>query len=104
MRQLIWHCCVQLVSVADVGQPTRAAAAAADSTKQRILRLRLTDGVTDITCIEVRQVSALSPNLVPGTKLRLSQAPVRAGVVLLKPENVEARNLPLLPSMTSPVI
>lgn len=92
------------MSVADVGQPTRAAAAAADSTKQRILRLRLTDGVTDITCIEVRQVSALSPNLVPGTKLRLSQAPVRAGVVLLKPENVEARNLPLLPSMTSPVI
>lgn len=79
----------QLVSALDVGKPSRAASDSSHSGKDRLLRLRVTDGFTTVTCIEVQPVLGLGPDLVPGTKVRLSQAPIRAGVVLLKPANIE---------------
>ncbi|KAK9845921.1 hypothetical protein WJX81_006044 [Elliptochloris bilobata] len=56
--------------------------------KHRMLKLSLTDGKSRVFGYEHRSIPALLESLPAGTKVALTDAKVRRGVLLLRPENV----------------
>lgn len=44
-----------------------------NSSKKRLLRLKLTDGHSEITTIEYSRISSISDDVVPGTKVSISR-------------------------------
>jgi hypothetical protein len=72
-----------VVKAADVSKPSVAGVAGGGS---RMLMLKLTDGRGACKAAEFRATEALAQALVPGTKVLLAGASVRAGVVLLDPK------------------
>lgn len=54
------------------------------SNNRRLLRLKLTDGHSDITAIEYSHIPSIPDDIVPGTKVRLeNKATVHSGIVCL---------------------
>jgi len=90
---------LQIVSVKDVSRPAveRLDLASENTvsingdTPKRILRLRLTDGHSEITAIELNYCSQLKVcNLPPGTKILLKGTmEVVNGLVCIRPQNVK---------------
>lgn len=61
---------------------------------RRMLLLRLTDGRVTVKALEFKPCQTLDHSqLPPGTKVRVSGAAVKAGVVLLEDKNIKVRNL-----------
>ncbi|KAL4450546.1 hypothetical protein ABPG77_000902 [Micractinium sp. CCAP 211/92] len=78
---------LQVSSVADISQPSRASG---DSERKgRILRLKLTDGRGSCVGVELQPLPLSMEQLCPGTKVRLRGATVRCGVLLLGPRCLE---------------
>ncbi|BDA51225.1 probable Tudor domain-containing protein 3 at N-terminal half [Coccomyxa sp. Obi] len=75
---------LQVVACDDVAQPSKGVAG---SSKQRVLRLKLTDGKTTCKAVETRPLPNIDPeSLAPGTKVCISNASVKAGLLLLDPK------------------
>ncbi|GAQ80601.1 hypothetical protein KFL_000570470 [Klebsormidium nitens] len=77
---------LQVVSIQNVSQPSKVSGGA--GTAPRLLRVRLTDGHVTATAIEYQPITSLSPDLPPGTKVALIDAPIISGVILLAVKNV----------------
>ncbi len=78
---------LQVVKAADVSRPSVAGVAGAGA--HRMLMLKLTDGKASCKAAEFKAADALLGALVPGTKVLLSSASVKAGVVLLEPKCIK---------------
>lgn len=57
----------------------------------RLLALKLTDGKTSCKAVEYKKVDALNDNLPPGTKVVLTSAQVKMGVILLESKCIKVR-------------
>ncbi|EFJ49912.1 hypothetical protein VOLCADRAFT_89400 [Volvox carteri f. nagariensis] len=79
---------LQISSVTDVSRPA-SRECAAGSGADRLLCVRLTDGKLSCKALEYQRVDQLSENLPPGTKVLLSNATVKNGVVLLNPKSIK---------------
>ncbi|CAL8466403.1 g5939 [Coccomyxa elongata] len=78
---------LQVVACDDVAQPSKGVAG---SSKQRVLRLKLTDGKTTCKAVETRPIQSIDPDsLAPGTKVCISNASVKAGLLLLDPKSLK---------------
>ncbi|PSS01850.1 Tudor domain-containing protein [Actinidia chinensis var. chinensis] len=76
---------LQISSVRDISQSSIADHS--DNSSNRLLRLSLTDGHSEITAIEYSHIPSLADDVIPGTKVRLeNKASVRNGIVCLKPK------------------
>lgn len=62
----------------------------------RLLRLKLTDGKLSCIAAEFKSVPQLHEELPPGTKVLLTNASVKLGVVLLDARNIQVCALALL--------
>ncbi len=87
---------MQVQNVADVSQPSSTSAGGGGS-GGRMLRLKLTDGKASCTAVEVHPVAQLHPDMVPGSKVLLEDAPIRTGIVLLQPGSVKVGRITVLP-------
>ncbi|GFY96303.1 integral membrane protein [Actinidia rufa] len=75
----------KISSVRDISQSSIADHS--DNSSNRLLRLSLTDGHSEITAIEYSHIPSLADDVIPGTKVRLeNKASVRNGIVCLKPK------------------
>ncbi|KAL4439710.1 hypothetical protein ABPG75_002711 [Micractinium tetrahymenae] len=86
-KKLVGSLVLQVSSVLDISQPSRASSDR--ERKGRILRLRLTDGRSSCVGIEFQPLTFAIEQLCPGTKVRLRGATVRMGVLLLEARCVE---------------
>eukprot|EP00959_Pyramimonas_sp_CCMP1952_P152971 3200121-Pyramimonas_sp.AAC.1 len=57
--------------------------------KQRMLRLKVTDGKVTAVAVEYRRISQLDSNLAPGTKLLFTDATVQSGIAMLQDRMVK---------------
>ncbi|OMO57993.1 hypothetical protein COLO4_34948 [Corchorus olitorius] len=79
---------LQISSVRDISRSS-IEEFSANSSSLRLLRLRLTDGHSEITAVEYSHVPAIPDNVVPGTKIRLeNKAIVHGGILCLNPKVV----------------
>ncbi len=76
----------QVVKATDVSKPRVAGVSGGGS---RLLMLKLTDGKASCKSAEYRATEQLMQALVPGTKVLLAGASVKAGVVLLEPKCIK---------------
>ncbi|XP_071717163.1 uncharacterized protein [Rutidosis leptorrhynchoides] len=75
---------LQVVSVRDISKSSIAAENAGGLSGKRLLRLKLTDGHSDITAVEFTHIPSIPDNVVPGTKIRLDNKVVmRNGILCL---------------------
>ncbi|KAK8809152.1 hypothetical protein WA171_001277, partial [Blastocystis sp. BT1] len=58
-----------------------------EDSSNRVLKMKLTDGVTTCYAIEFVPIRSLSATLKPGTKLSVSNVRVENGLLLLNPTN-----------------
>ena len=66
-----------------------------------MLRLKLTDGKTTCKAVEMRPLPDMSiEELPPGTKVCISNAPVKAGLLLLDSKSIKVRTFPLVNQLT----
>lgn len=84
--------CPQVVSAGDASRPSRATGDAVSEGPQRLLVLRLTDGKLTCKAAEYRHCPALKECLVPGTKLAVTGASIKSGVLLLEPKCIKVRS------------
>ncbi|PSS15620.1 Tudor domain-containing protein [Actinidia chinensis var. chinensis] len=76
---------LQISSVRDISRSSIADHSGNSS--NRLLRLSLTDGHSEITVIEYSHIPSIADDVIPGTKVRLeNKAAVRNGIVCLKPK------------------
>ncbi|CAL5360644.1 hypothetical protein CsSME_00051188 [Camellia sinensis var. sinensis] len=76
---------LQISSTRDISRSS-IADNSGNSNNQRLLRLTLTDGHSEITAIEYFHIPSISDDVIPGTKVRLeNKAAVRGGIVCLNP-------------------
>ncbi|OMO80812.1 hypothetical protein CCACVL1_12732 [Corchorus capsularis] len=79
---------LQILSVRDISRSS-IEEFSANSSSLRLLRLRLTDGHSEITAVEYSHVPAIPDNVVPGTKIRLeNKAIIHGGILCLNPKVV----------------
>ena len=76
---------LQVVAADNVAQPSKHGSRGSGA-GGRLLRLKLTDGKTTCTALELHPTPCLDGDLPPGTKVCLKNAPVRAGLVMLDPK------------------
>lgn len=74
---------VQLVALTNIAAPSINQSGGGE----RMLMLRLTDGHSKLVALEYERCPSLSLNTPPGTKIRLSNVPIRRGKLLLNPSN-----------------
>eukprot|EP00775_Hariotina_reticulata_P013629 gene13629-13755_t len=74
---------LQVMSVADISRPSYATNASS-----RQLLLKLSDGRVTCKALEHKTCSQLTDTLLPGSKVVLSQASVKCGVLLLEPKAI----------------
>ena len=87
---------LQISAMVDVSRPSSRESSASDD---RLLCIRLSDGKTTCKAVEYGQrIDALHENLPPGTKVILSNATVKSGIVLLKPQNIKVRGMLCVPN------
>lgn len=83
---------LQVVSADDVSKPSRVTSTGAGDNKGRLLALKLTDGRLTCKALEYKRLDELTPDrLPPGTKVSLSNASIRQGIVLLEPRAIKVR-------------
>lgn len=58
-----------------------------EDSSNRVLKMKLTDGVTSCYAIEFIPIPSLSATLKPGTKLSVANVRVENGLLLLNPSN-----------------
>ena len=83
---------LQLLEFRDVSGPTRFKSPGSSTTnKNRLLMLRLTDGVRECKALEARKpISCLNlKELLPGMKIRVKGVPVRHGVLILNESDID---------------
>ncbi|KAI7732646.1 LOW QUALITY PROTEIN: hypothetical protein M8C21_023201, partial [Ambrosia artemisiifolia] len=74
---------VNVCSVRDISKSSIAESSGGSNSK-RLLRLKLTDGHSDVTAIEFTHIPSLPDNVVPGTKIRLENKVVmHSGILCL---------------------
>ncbi|KAK4727552.1 hypothetical protein R3W88_032469 [Solanum pinnatisectum] len=74
---------LQISSVRDISR-SNMAESSGSSNNRRLLRLKLTDGHSEITAIEYSHIPSIPDDVVPGTKVRLeNKATVHSGIVCL---------------------
>uniref|UniRef100_A0A3Q7JRH8 RecQ mediated genome instability protein 1 OB-fold domain-containing protein n=1 Tax=Solanum lycopersicum TaxID=4081 RepID=A0A3Q7JRH8_SOLLC len=74
---------LQISSVRDISRSTMAENSES-SNSRRLLRLKLTDGHSEITAIEYSHIPSIPDDVVPGTKVRLeNKATIHSGIVCL---------------------
>lgn len=77
---------LQLVEAIDISQPKRFQG----DSSQRMLRLKLTDGVSSCVAVEYESLQSIkSKDLVPGVKILLHSPLIRNGIVLLEPKSID---------------
>ncbi|XP_059638063.1 uncharacterized protein LOC132279993 [Cornus florida] len=77
---------LQISSARDVSRSS-VADSSGNSNNQRLLRLVLTDGHSEITAIEFSHIPSVPDDVVPGTKVRLeNKAVIHGGIVCLNPK------------------
>ncbi|KXZ45405.1 hypothetical protein GPECTOR_55g311 [Gonium pectorale] len=79
---------LQVLQVFDVSRPSLRESAGGGGS-DRLLCLRLTDGKVTCKAVEYQRVEQLSEELAPGTKVLLSNANVKDGVILLNPKCIK---------------
>ncbi|GFR53170.1 hypothetical protein Agub_g15893, partial [Astrephomene gubernaculifera] len=79
---------LQISSVADISRPSLRESSAGGG-NDRLLCVRLTDGKVTCKAIEYQRVELLSEELAPGTKVLLTNATVKNGIVLLNPKCIK---------------
>eukprot|EP00192_Tetraselmis_astigmatica_P019271 CAMPEP_0117683282 /NCGR_PEP_ID=MMETSP0804-20121206/20278_1 /TAXON_ID=1074897 /ORGANISM="Tetraselmis astigmatica, Strain CCMP880" /LENGTH=225 /DNA_ID=CAMNT_0005493787 /DNA_START=186 /DNA_END=859 /DNA_ORIENTATION=- len=80
---------LQVVSMDDIGKPSRTAAESSSATG-RLLRAKLTDGKLTAACIEYQPISQCSAATAPGTKVVLKgKCQIRSGIILLESKNID---------------
>ncbi|GIL42082.1 hypothetical protein Vafri_128 [Volvox africanus] len=79
---------LQISSITDVSRPTTRESAAGGGA-DRLLSIRLTDGKVSCKAIEYQRVDQLNEDLPPGTKVLLSNANVKNGMMMLNPKNIK---------------
>ena len=80
---------LQIAGFCDVSGPIKYKIGTSSS-KDRIMMIRLTDGVRECKAIECRRLQMLNPkHLLPGMKVRVHGLAVRFGVVLLEEKGFE---------------
>jgi hypothetical protein len=83
---------LQLMDFRDVSGPSRFnSPSSSTSSKNRLLMLRLTDGVRECKALEARKpISCLNLKaLLPGMKIRVKRVPVRHGVLILNEGDID---------------
>ena len=83
---------LQLMDFRDVSGPSRFnSPSSSTSSKNRLLMLRLTDGVRECKALEARKpISCLNLKaLLPGMKIRVKRVPVRHGVLVLNEGDID---------------
>ncbi|KAK0570842.1 hypothetical protein LWI29_007346 [Acer saccharum] len=79
---------LQIASARDISRSS-IEDSSGNSSSDRLLRLTLTDGHTEITAIEYSHVPSLPNDVVPGTKVRLENKVVLHGsIICLKPKAI----------------
>lgn len=78
----------KVVSVTDVSKPAGPSGGGGGG-GPRLLMLKLTDGKLSCKGVEVRKCEALKEELPPGTKVLVSGAAVRTGVLQLEPKCIQ---------------
>ncbi|CAK9154429.1 unnamed protein product [Ilex paraguariensis] len=75
---------LQIASVRDISRSIAAESLGNSNNHRRLLRLKLTDGHSEITAIEYSPIPSIPDNVVPGTKVLLkNKAMIRSGIVCL---------------------
>jgi tudor domain-containing protein 3 len=75
---------LQLVEATDISRPTKFQETVPEDRKNRLLRLRLTDGSKACTAIEYTSIPSLhTKQLIPGVKIKIQNAVIRVGSLLL---------------------
>ncbi|KAJ7570630.1 hypothetical protein O6H91_01G129300 [Diphasiastrum complanatum] len=87
LRQM--HCLrgALVLQIASIANICESKATSASRSKNRLLRMQLSDGHTSVPAIEYHHIPSLSLDIPPGTKVRISDAAVHSGVLFLE-ENV----------------
>ncbi|KAJ8527915.1 hypothetical protein K7X08_015366 [Anisodus acutangulus] len=74
---------LQISSVRDISR-SNMVESSGSSNNRRLLRLKLTDGHSEITAVEYSHIPSIPDDIVPGTKVRLeNKATVHSGIVCL---------------------
>ncbi|XP_076909347.1 uncharacterized protein LOC143566561 [Bidens hawaiensis] len=74
---------MQVSSARDISKSSIAESSGGSSSK-RLLRLKLTDGHSEVTAIEFSHIPSLPDNVVPGTKIRLeNKVVIHSGILCL---------------------
>ncbi|XP_076958766.1 uncharacterized protein LOC143634619 [Bidens hawaiensis] len=74
---------LQVSSAKDISKSSIAESSGGSSSK-RLLRLKLTDGHSEVTAIEFTHIPSLPDNVVPGTKIRLeNKVVIHSGILCL---------------------
>ncbi|KAL3148086.1 hypothetical protein ABBQ38_014371 [Trebouxia sp. C0009 RCD-2024] len=76
---------LQITNCEDVSKPSKGVG----TSTHRLLRLKLTDGKLSCIAAEFKSVPQLHEELPPGTKVLLTNASVKLGVVLLDARNIQ---------------
>lgn len=79
---------LQISAVTDVSRPSTKETAGGGGA-DRLLSLRLTDGKLSCKAVEYQRVDQLSVDLAPGTKVVLSNATVKNGILMLNPKTIK---------------
>ncbi|KAH7624320.1 putative Tudor domain-containing protein 3 [Nannochloris sp. 'desiccata'] len=83
-KKLIGPHILQLVEATDISRPSKFQETIPEDRKNRLLRLRLTDGSKTCTAIEYTSIPSLNTKyLIPGVKVKIQNALIRAGALLL---------------------
>lgn len=77
---------LQVAAIIDISKPSYKDGS---SGGDRLLMVKLTDGKISCKCVEYQKVDVLHENLPPGTKVVLTGANVRTGVVQLTPKCIK---------------
>uniref|UniRef100_A0A7N0U4S2 RecQ mediated genome instability protein 1 OB-fold domain-containing protein n=1 Tax=Kalanchoe fedtschenkoi TaxID=63787 RepID=A0A7N0U4S2_KALFE len=78
---------LQVASARDISRSSTDSSLS--SSRGRLLRLRLTDGYTEITAIEYSSIPSLPNDIIPGTKVRLEEkCPIHNGILCLTSKTI----------------